>query len=121
MITEIVRFAIAPGPDRDEVLRRFETTMAGWAENPRLVRRYCLYDQATGIGGGVYLWPDRQSAQDAHDARLVRPGRTPVRQPPEFRVFRNALHRGQFPQAVSGAISSQEIADKSVTDLWAPG
>ncbi len=67
MITEIVRFDIAEEIDRDEVIRRFETTMPAWAENPKLVRKYYLFDEETRQGGGVYLWPDKASAQEAHD------------------------------------------------------
>ncbi|MCM2563415.1 hypothetical protein M8756_14400 [Lutimaribacter sp. EGI FJ00015] len=68
MITEIVRFKIDPGLGREEVVRRFESTMLAWSENPKLVRKYYLYDEESGIGGGVYLWTDKASAQAAHDA-----------------------------------------------------
>ncbi|SDI86218.1 hypothetical protein [Lutimaribacter saemankumensis] len=67
MITEIVRFTIAPGIDRDEVIRRFETTMPAWQANEKLVRKYYLFDEETRQGGGVYLWPDKAAAQAAHN------------------------------------------------------
>lgn len=68
VITEFVRFTIAPGIDRDEVIRRFEGTAPAWQANAGLIRKYYLFDPETRQGGGVYLWHDRAAAEAAHDA-----------------------------------------------------
>lgn len=68
MITEIVRFALAPELDRDAVIRRFQATAPAWQANPDLIRKYYLFDPETRQGGGVYLWPSRAAAEAAHDA-----------------------------------------------------
>ena len=68
MITEIVRFPIPAGMDRETVLEAFESSAERWRREPELRRKHYLYDEAAGIAGGVYLWTSRAAAEAAHDA-----------------------------------------------------
>ncbi len=67
MITEIVQFNLPADITREEVTERFETTKSAWENNPDLVRKYYLFDAERKTGGGVYLWPNIEAAQAAHD------------------------------------------------------
>jgi len=68
MITEIVNFDLPEGMSRDQAVALFEKSVPRWQSNPKLVRKYYLFDGDAGIGGGVYLWPSVEDAKAAHDA-----------------------------------------------------
>jgi hypothetical protein len=40
----------------------------GWSENPDLIRKNYIFDPATGIAGGVYLWKEKAHAEKWHGA-----------------------------------------------------
>lgn len=87
MITEIVRFKIGDGLDRDEILKRFESTMHVWAEQDDLIRKYYIFDEATREGGGVYLWKNRAAAQEAHNTAWCDRAETLYGSRPSFTYF----------------------------------
>lgn len=87
MITEIVTFDLRAGTTREEALALFRQTVAGWEAHPDLVRKYYLFDGATETGGGVYLWPDRATAEAAHDATWVAKAEALYGSRPRFQYF----------------------------------
>ena len=67
MILELVLFKSPPGMDRAAVLEDAKHTIPRWRANADLLRKhYVLGDD--GTGGGVYLWPSKEAAQNGHDA-----------------------------------------------------
>ena len=67
MILELVLFKSPPGMDRAAVLEDAKHTIPRGRANADLLRKhYILGDD--GTGGGVYLWPSKEAAQNGHDA-----------------------------------------------------
>lgn len=67
MITEIVTFKLPQGMTREQLVANFRQTAPKWRENPDLIRKNYLYDQANGVGGGVYLWQSIDDARRWHN------------------------------------------------------
>ncbi len=68
MIVEIVFFNLPAGTTRAAALALYRKSAGNWVENPDLVEKYYFFDEAEGLGGGVYVWPDRQAARRWHGA-----------------------------------------------------
>ena len=66
MITAIVNFALPEGMTPDKAREMFEASAPRYETIPGLVRKYYLCDADARVGGGVYLWENRESA-DALD------------------------------------------------------
>jgi hypothetical protein len=66
MITEIVQFDLPAGMTRADVLAKYRQTAPGWAGNADLLRKYYFFDAARSLGGGVYVWKNREAALRAH-------------------------------------------------------
>jgi len=62
MITALVRFPLPQGTTRDEAKALFEKSAPNYRGVPGLIRKYYLYGDDR-IGGGVYLWNDRDTAE----------------------------------------------------------
>ena len=60
MLTEIVMVKLPDGMTRDEVISNFEATATTWRENPDLIRKNYIFDAASGVAGGVYLWKKKK-------------------------------------------------------------
>ena len=91
MITEIVTFAIPDDMPREEVLRLFEDSAAGWRAHPKLHRKNYLYDPEAGLAGGVYTWDSIADAKEAHgDAFLARVADT-FGAAPRFQYFETPI------------------------------
>lgn len=72
MLTEIVMVKLPDGMTRDEVISNFEATATTWRENPDLIRKNYVFDAASGVAGGVYLWkkgPTRKSGTVRNSAK----------------------------------------------------
>ncbi len=67
MISELVSFAVPPGMTREQVIEGMREVAPKWRRNPDLIRKTFLYDPGIGQTGALYLWPDRESAERAHD------------------------------------------------------
>ena len=67
MILELVLFKSPPGMDRAAILEDARHTVPHWRANPDLVRKHYLLSE-DGYGGGAYIWPSREAAQQGHDA-----------------------------------------------------
>jgi hypothetical protein len=67
MITEFVTFALPKGMTREQLVDNYRQTAPKWRQNPDLIRKNYLFDQSSGLGGGVYLWKTIAAAQRWHD------------------------------------------------------
>ena len=67
MILELVLFKSPPGMDRAAILEDARHTVPHWRANSDLVRKHYLLSE-DGYGGGAYIWPSREAAQQGHDA-----------------------------------------------------
>lgn len=61
MLTAIVTFPLKPEIDADSAKAMFEASAPRYKDLPGLVRKYYLFEP--GLGGGVYLWTDKASAE----------------------------------------------------------
>jgi hypothetical protein len=66
MITAIVQFKVPPGATRDEVFRNMKNAAPRFQGMPGLMRKNFLFDEARGIGGGVYTWESREAAETVY-------------------------------------------------------
>jgi hypothetical protein len=87
MITEIVTFDLPKGTTRAEAVALFEKSVPRWQANKALLRKYYLFDGEAGVGGGVYLWPNRADALAAHDAAWCDMAEAMYGSRPQFRYF----------------------------------
>ena len=69
MIMEIVEFDRPDGFTAEDLLEDARSTVAQWQANPNLVRKHFVTNGPTVMG--VYIWPDRASAEAAHDAEWI--------------------------------------------------
>lgn len=66
-VTAVVRFPLPAGTTRADARVMFERSAPTYQKVPGLIRKYYLYAEGP-IGGGVYLWEDRQSAERLYTA-----------------------------------------------------
>jgi hypothetical protein len=67
MITEVVTFTLPRSMTRDELVANYRQTAPKWRQNPDLIRKNYLFDDAGRLGGGVYLWKTMAAARRWHD------------------------------------------------------
>jgi hypothetical protein len=67
MITEFVTFALPRDMTREQLVENYKQTALKWRQNSDLIRKNYLFDQASGLGGGVYLWKTMAAAKRWHD------------------------------------------------------
>ena len=67
MITAIVQFPLTSGITLEQAREAYEGSAPKYRGLPGLVRKYYLFDSATGIGGGCYLWESREAAESFYD------------------------------------------------------
>ena len=65
MISAIVRFKLPDSPSLERVKPLFESTAPRYRGMAGLIRKYYLYDPATGVAGGCYLFENRADAETA--------------------------------------------------------
>jgi hypothetical protein len=63
MITAIVQFKVANDVGRAEVLTNMQNVAPRFESVPGLIRKNFLFDEARGVGGGVYTWQSREAAE----------------------------------------------------------
>jgi hypothetical protein len=67
MITEIVFFDVRKGITRDEVMSLYRQTAPAWGNNTDLHSKYYFFDEKQSLGGGVYIWKNKEAALHWHD------------------------------------------------------
>lgn len=68
MITAIVTFKLPSGTDGKKAAELFRGSAPKYRGMPGLIRKYYLFDAATGTGGGAYLWRSRAAAEAVYTA-----------------------------------------------------
>ena len=63
MIIAIVTFPLGRGKPLPDIQRQFEESAPRFQTIPGLIRKNYLYDPATGVAGGSYLWQSRAAAE----------------------------------------------------------
>jgi hypothetical protein len=67
VITEIVTFQLPKEMTREQLVDNYRQTAPKWRQNPDLIRKNYLFDEASRLGGGVYLWKTMAAAKRGHD------------------------------------------------------
>jgi len=91
MISELVSFALPAGLTRDEVIEGMREVAPNWRRNPDLIRKTFLYDAQAGETGALYLWPNREAAERAHDEAWRARIRAKYGNEPSIRYFETPL------------------------------
>lgn len=68
MILELVLFKSPQGKSRAEILEDAKHTIPRWQGNANLFRKHYLLSEDGLEGGGAYIWPSREAAEQGHDA-----------------------------------------------------
>jgi len=63
MITAIVQFKLPEGATLEDATKRFQSTAPLYLGHAGLTRKYYLFDEASGTGGGGYLFESRAMAE----------------------------------------------------------
>ena len=87
MITEIVTFALPQGMTREQVIDNYRQSATKWRQNLDLIRKNYLFDEASRIGGGVYLWKSIAAAKRGHDEAWRRKVVDTYGSEPQIRYF----------------------------------
>ena len=66
MITAVVQFPLPKGTTRSDAAEMFKQAAPKYREVPGLMRKYFLFDEDAPIGGGVYLWENREAANKVY-------------------------------------------------------
>lgn len=68
MITAIVKFNLPPTVKLADAAELFKGSAPKYRGMPGLVRKYYLFDEKGGVGGGAYLWESREAADKVYTA-----------------------------------------------------
>jgi hypothetical protein len=66
MITAIVQFQVPAGTTREQVFDNMQKAAPRFQGMPGLLRKNFLFDEARGVGGGVYTWESREAAEKVY-------------------------------------------------------
>jgi len=66
VILELVEFNMPKGWTREQVAEDARQVIDKWRANPELLRKHFLLSLDGKTGGGVYIWPSVEAAQEAH-------------------------------------------------------
>ncbi|CAB3764232.1 hypothetical protein [Paraburkholderia solisilvae] len=92
MITELVFFDLPPDITREAVLALYRKTAEKWLTNPDLIQKYYFFDPERALGGGVYIWKDREAAERWHGAEYRQMVQTMYGSPPRIQILDALLH-----------------------------
>src|SRR5271168_3091249 len=87
MIVEIVSFDLPPGTTREDALALYRKTAATWLVNKDLLEKYYVFDAEKQRGGGIYIWPTRETAQHWHGEDYRRMVQSLYGAPPKIRLI----------------------------------
>lgn len=89
MIVELVILNRPEGMDREAALADARATVGRWRANEALARK--LYLLGEDEMAGLYFWPDRDSAERAHDAEWRAQAKARTGAEPVIRYFEPML------------------------------
>ncbi len=92
MITEIVFFDLPKGTKRADALALYRKTANKWLSNPDLIEKYYFFDEESGQGGGVYIWPTREAARRWHGKEYQEAVLALYGAPPRIQVLDALIH-----------------------------
>lgn len=69
MIVELVTFKAPEGASWQSILADAKSTIPRWRSNDQLVRKHYLVSDDGRKCAGLYIWPTRAAAEQAHDAQ----------------------------------------------------
>lgn len=92
MITEIVFFDLPRGTDRVSAVALYRQSAEKWQTNPDLIEKYYFFDEARGRGGGIYIWPSRESAARWHGDEYKKMIRSLYGADPHIEILDAVLH-----------------------------
>ena len=87
MIVELVTFRAPPGAGWDDILKDARAVVPKWRANADLKSKHFLLSDDGRECGGLYVWPDRNAAQAAHDAAWRAAVEKRTGAPPVIRYF----------------------------------
>jgi hypothetical protein len=67
MIVELVTFRAPQGADWQAILDDAKTTIPRWRADPYLIRKHYLLSDDGRMCAGLYIWPSREAAEQAHN------------------------------------------------------
>ncbi|MHA1164764.1 MAG: YdhR family protein [Alphaproteobacteria bacterium] len=67
MITAVVQFKLPEGVSLEDATARFQSTAPHYLGHGGLTRKYYLFDEVSGTGGGCYLFENRAEAEAMFD------------------------------------------------------
>lgn len=86
MIAKLVSFQLPVSMSRNEVKAAAREAAEEWLRHPQLIRKDFLLDE-NNITYGYYLFPDRESAEQAHDASFLEQLKERFGVEPEIKYF----------------------------------
>jgi len=66
MITALVQFKVKDGTTQEEVFTNMKNVAPKFEGMPGLLRKNFVFDGERGVGGGVYTWENRESAEKVY-------------------------------------------------------
>jgi hypothetical protein len=69
VITAIVRFKLPANVDAVRARELFRASAPKYEKLTGLIRKYYIYDPASHVGGGCYLWESREMAENFYNAQ----------------------------------------------------
>jgi hypothetical protein len=92
MIVEIVFIELPAGTKRADALALYRKSAGGWLANRELIEKYYFFDEERHLGGGMYVWPNREAALRAHGEEYVRWVQSVYGAPPRMQILDALLH-----------------------------
>jgi hypothetical protein len=106
MIPAVVLFRMAEGTGLAEARSLFQSTVPRYLGAEGLIRKYYIFDEAAGEGGGCYLFRDRAAAEAMfnEECRAIVTGKYGV--PPRLQFF-------ETPVVVDNRLGEVEVEPKN--------
>jgi hypothetical protein len=91
MITEVVLWRLPDGMSKEEVTAKFRASVPAWQARADLMHKAFLFDEASRMVGGVYLWKTIEAAKEAHGPVFQERIRTNFGATPQFQYFQSPI------------------------------
>lgn len=102
MITAMVLFKMAEGTTFVQAKALFESTAPRYLDVAGLIRKYYLFDEKAGQGGGCYLFRDYAAANALYNKEWLAFVTAKYGAPPELRFF-------ETPVVVDNILAAIEV------------
>ena len=102
MIAKLVSFQLPTDMSRDDVMASAREIAEEWIRHPRLIRKDFLLDE-NNITYGYYLFPDRESAEQAHGAAFLKRLKERFGVEPEIKYFDYLMTADAEKGSITGA------------------